>query len=172
MSGSRLVVGSGRSAAVSGLWPPTWRWGLQGSDTAWAIAFAVPYLAIVVAFVIYPIAYGLWMGRDPALYGLLFSDPLYLTTAINTLLFVAIGVNVQMFLAFLLSGFIFDIRSMPPLVQVVTYIVPARYFVEVLKTLFLAGTIWPVILPNLSALAAMAAILLTVTAIKTKRSLE
>jgi multiple sugar transport system permease protein len=45
------------------------------------------------------------MGREPALYGLLFSDPLYLTTAINTLLFVAIGVNVQMFLALLLSGF-------------------------------------------------------------------
>ena len=36
---------------------------------------------------------------------MLFSDPLYLTTAVNTLLFVAIGVNVTMFLAFLLSGF-------------------------------------------------------------------
>ena len=36
---------------------------------------------------------------------MLFSDPRYLTTAFNTLLFVAIGVNVKMFLAFLLSGF-------------------------------------------------------------------
>ncbi len=36
---------------------------------------------------------------------MLFSDPLYLTTVVNTLLFVAIGVNVKMFLAFLLSGF-------------------------------------------------------------------
>jgi multiple sugar transport system permease protein len=105
MSGSRLALGSGRSAAAGGLWPPSWRWGLQGSDTAWAIAFVVPYLAIVVAFVIYPVAFGLWMGRDPGLYRLLFSDPLYLTTVVNTLLFVAIGVNVQMFLAFLLSGF-------------------------------------------------------------------
>ncbi|WP_158924634.1 carbohydrate ABC transporter permease [Acidisphaera sp. S103] len=105
MSGSRLALGSGRSAAVSGIWPPPWRWMLRGSDTAWAIAFVVPYVAVFAAFVIYPIGFGLWMGRDPALYGLLFSDPLYLTTAINTLLFVAIGVNVQMFLAFLLSGF-------------------------------------------------------------------
>ena len=105
MSGSRLALGLGRPAAAGRLWLPPWRGGLQGSDTAWAIAFVVPYLAIIAAFVLYPIAYGLWMGRDPALYGLLFSDPLYLTTAINTLLFVAIGVNVQMFLAFLLSGF-------------------------------------------------------------------
>ncbi len=45
------------------------------------------------------------MGSSPSLYGVLFSDPLYLTTAINTLLFVVVGVNVKMFLAFLLSGF-------------------------------------------------------------------
>ena len=72
----------------------------------------------------------------------------------------------------LLSGFIFDIRSMNPVVQVITHIVPARYFVEILKTLFLAGDIWAVILPNLGALALMAAILLTITARKTTRSLE
>ena len=85
--------------------PSRWRVRLQGSDTARAIAFVVPYLAVFVAFVIYPVAYGLWMGSNPSLYGLLFSDPRYLTTAMNTLLFVAIGVNVQIFLAFLLSGF-------------------------------------------------------------------
>jgi multiple sugar transport system permease protein len=62
-------------------------------------------VAIFAAFLIYPVVYGLWMGSDPSLYGLLFTDPLYLRTAINTLLFVVIGVNVQMFLAFLLSGF-------------------------------------------------------------------
>jgi multiple sugar transport system permease protein len=105
MSVSRQAVELGRSATVSLLWPKRWRGRLQGSDTAWAIAFVVPYLAIIVAFVIYPVAYGLWMGSDPSLYGLLFSDPRYLTTVTNTLLFVAVGVNVKMFLAFLLSGF-------------------------------------------------------------------
>jgi ABC-2 type transport system permease protein len=83
-----------------------------------------------------------------------------------------VALTATMMPAILLSGFIFDIRSMAPLVQVVTYIVPARYFVEVLKTLFLAGTVWPVILPNMAALAVMAAILLTITVVKTKRSLE
>ena len=87
---------------------PRWRVRLQGSDTSWAIAFVVPYAAVFMAFVAYPIVYGLWMGRDPALYGVLFSDPRYRITAVNTLLFVAIGVNVQMFLAFLLSGFFFS----------------------------------------------------------------
>lgn len=79
--------------------------GLQGSDTTWAIAFVLPYVAVFVAFVAWPVAFGLWMGSNPSDYRVLFSDPRYLTTAINTLLFVAIGVNVKMFLAFLLSGF-------------------------------------------------------------------
>ena len=103
MSSTQQVLGLGRRPmAVSQSRRPPWRGRLQGSDTAWAIAFVVPYVAVFAAFVIYPVIYGLWMGSDPALYGLLFTDPLYLTTAVNTLLFVAIGVNVQMFLAFLL----------------------------------------------------------------------
>ena len=78
---------------------------LQGSDTAWAIAFVVPYAIVFVAFVAYPVLFGLWMGSRPALYTLLFSDPRYIDTLVNTLLFVCIGVNVKMFLAFLLSAF-------------------------------------------------------------------
>jgi len=77
----------------------------MGSDYAWAIAFALPYTAIFLAFVLYPICYGLWLGGDPALYADLFSDPRYLQTVVNTLLYVGIGVNVKMFLAFMLSGF-------------------------------------------------------------------
>ena len=83
---------------------------LRGSDTAWAIAFVAPYVAVFVLFVIYPVCFGLWMGHDPSLYRLLFSDPKFRTTLVNTLLFVGIGVNLKMFLALLLSGF-FVIRS-------------------------------------------------------------
>ena len=72
----------------------------------------------------------------------------------------------------LLSGFIFDIRSMNKVIQTITYIVPARYFVDLLKTLFLAGNIWAVILPNMAALALVAALFIGITARKTKRSLE
>ena len=65
----------------------------------------MPYVAIFLFFVVYPIGFGLWMGSDLALYQQLFSDPRYLTTVVNTLLYVVIGVNLKMFLAFLLSGF-------------------------------------------------------------------
>jgi multiple sugar transport system permease protein len=58
-----------------------------------------------VAFVIYPIAYALWMGSDPALYAELLSDPRYVRAAVNTVFFVGLAVNVQMILALLLSGF-------------------------------------------------------------------
>ena len=105
MSSTQQALAIGRPVAASRSRRPPWRVRLQGSDTTWAIAFVIPYVAVFAAFVIYPVIYGLWMGSDPSLYGVLFSDPLYLTTAINTLMLVAIGVNVMMFLAFLLSGF-------------------------------------------------------------------
>jgi len=82
-----------------------WHGGLLGSEFAWAIAFAVPYAVLFCAFVIYPVAYGLWLGSSPALYTELFSDPRFLTAVINTCLYVGIGVNLKMVLAFLLSGF-------------------------------------------------------------------
>jgi ABC-2 type transport system permease protein len=62
--------------------------------------------------------------------------------------------------AFLLSGFIFDIGSMPAVVQAITRVLPARYFVSSLQTLFLAGNVWSVILPNAAALAVFAILFL------------
>ena len=74
--------------------------------------------------------------------------------------------------AFLLSGFIFDINSMPPVVQGITHIVVARYFVAIVQTLFLAGNVWSVILPNAAALALMATILLAITWRRSRKRLE
>ena len=61
--------------------------------------------------------------------------------------------------AFMLSGFLFDLRSMPTAVRLITYALPARYYVALLQTVFLAGDVWPVIVPNTLALTAMAAAL-------------
>jgi ABC-2 type transport system permease protein len=74
--------------------------------------------------------------------------------------------------AFLLSGFIFDIDSMPPVVQGITHIVVARYFVAIVQTLFLAGNVWSVILPNAAALALMATIFLAITWRRSRKRLE
>jgi multiple sugar transport system permease protein len=105
MSVTQQALAAGRGLAAPSSWRRAWFGGLHGADYVWAVAFALPYMAIFLFFVVYPIAFGLWMGSDLALYRELFSDPRYLTTVLNTLLYVVIGVNVKMFLAFLLSGF-------------------------------------------------------------------
>ena len=65
--------------------------------------------------------------------------------------------------AMMLSGFLFDLRSMPVGVQVLSYMLPARYYVTFLQTIFLAGNLWDVILPNTAVLAGMAVVLLYLT---------
>jgi len=74
--------------------------------------------------------------------------------------------------AFLLSGFIFDIDSMPTMVQNITHVIVARYFVAIVQTLFLAGDVWAVVLPNAAALIVMAAIFLGITWRKSRKRLE
>jgi ABC-2 type transport system permease protein len=74
--------------------------------------------------------------------------------------------------AFLLSGFIFDIGSMPPVVQFITHIVAARYYIAILQTVFLAGNDWSVIVPNALALAVMATLFLGLTWLKSRKRLE
>jgi len=71
----------------------------------------------------------------------------------------------------MLSGFLFDLRSMPAVVRVLTYALPARYYVALLQTLFLAGNVWSVILPNAAVLAGMAAVLLFLTRRITRKRL-
>ncbi len=61
--------------------------------------------------------------------------------------------------AFMLSGFLFDLRSMPVAVRVMTYALPARYYVSLLQTVFLVGDVWRVLLPNLAVLLAMLALI-------------
>jgi ABC-2 type transport system permease protein len=74
--------------------------------------------------------------------------------------------------AFLLSGFLFDIDSMPAVVQVITHVVVARYFVAIVQTLFLAGDVWAVVLPNALAMLLMAAIFLGITWAKSRKRLD
>src|SRR5882672_9282532 len=82
-----------------------WQGRLRGSEFTWAVAFVVPYIAVFLTFVVYPVLYGAWMGSSPRLYAELFSDPIYQQTVVNTLLFLAFGVNLKLFLALLMSGF-------------------------------------------------------------------
>lgn len=74
--------------------------------------------------------------------------------------------------ALMLSGMLFDIAAMPHWLRIVTYAAPARYLVSILQTLFLAGDVWPVLLPNLAALAVAAAAAVGATLTVTRRRLD
>ena len=73
--------------------------------------------------------------------------------------------------AMMLSGFLFDLRSMPTAVRLLTYAMPARYYVALLQTLFLAGDVWGVVLPNAAVLTGMAISLLLLTRLVTQKKL-
>ena len=62
--------------------------------------------------------------------------------------------------AFFFSGLIFDLESTPKFIQIISYLFPARYFVSISHTLFAAGDVWPVLLPNALVLAFMALLFL------------
>lgn len=74
--------------------------------------------------------------------------------------------------SFFLSGFVFEIAGMPLPLRIISYAVPARYFVSGLQTLFLAGNVWSVIWPNLAGMAIIASIYIALTASKTKTRLD
>ncbi|HNS00003.1 MAG TPA: ABC transporter permease [Planctomycetota bacterium] len=74
--------------------------------------------------------------------------------------------------AFMLSGFLFEIDSMPVWIRAITFLVPARYFVASLKTVFLAGDIGSVFLPNLLTMAAIGLVFFLLAKRATRKSLE
>ena len=74
--------------------------------------------------------------------------------------------------ALLLSGFLFDLHSVPTPVQVVGHLLPATYYVELLKNLFLAGTPWPLILRDAAVLTAYAVFFLLIALRRTRKRLE
>jgi len=74
--------------------------------------------------------------------------------------------------AFMLSGFLFEIDAMPAPIRIATYLIPARYFVASLKTVFLAGDVWALFLPNLAAMAAIGAVFFLLAKRATRKNLE
>lgn len=98
---------------------------------------------------------------------------LLISTAARNQFVAAQSAMVAAFLpGFILSGFIFEIASMPWPIQMVTYILPARYFVSCLQTLFLVGDIYTLIIPDTLAMVAIGLLLFIVIARKTVKRLD
>jgi ABC-2 type transport system permease protein len=65
--------------------------------------------------------------------------------------------------AMMLSGFLFDINSMPAWLRPITYLIPARYMNISLQTVFLAGDLWAVLIPNILFMLAVGALFFGLT---------
>ena len=77
------------------------------------------------------------------------------------------------FLPFLLlSGFAFPIRNMPEAVQWITIVNPLRYFVEIVRGVFLKGSGASVLWPQMLALAAFGTAILTASALRFRKKLD
>jgi ABC-2 type transport system permease protein len=72
----------------------------------------------------------------------------------------------------MLSGFLYDLRSMPAVSRGITYALPARYAVTLLQTLYLAGNVGGVVWLNLGVLTLMAAGLVLATRLATRKRLS
>lgn len=77
----------------------------------WGLALLTPYLLVFAAFVVYPVSYGLWLARHPASYVALYNDPIFARAAVNTLIFLIVGINLKMLIALALSGFFIQQRA-------------------------------------------------------------
>jgi len=89
---------------------PTVRKGLSPWQF-WGRALIAPYLVIFAVFVLYPVCYGLWLARHPGSYVKLVEDPIFFRTAINTIVFIVVAINLKMLVALMLSGFFVNTRT-------------------------------------------------------------
>lgn len=72
----------------------------------------------------------------------------------------------------MLSGFLFDLRNVPTVIRIVGHALPATYFMELVRTLFLAGNVWSLIFRNCAILIAYAVVLLGVARFVTRKKLD
>ena len=68
-----------------------------------------------------------------------------------------------------LSGFIFPIENMPPVIQAITTLIPLRYFLVIVRGIFLKGVGWDVLWPQFAALSAWGATMLALAAVRSRK---
>jgi len=146
----------------------------------------VPYFVLGLGGLLLSVAMTVWLFEVPLrgnLIVLLGVSALFLLAALGMGLLISTlaknqfvagqtAILVTFLPAFILSGFIFDINSMPLPIQAVTHLIAARYYVAVLQTVFAAGNVWSVVWPNTLALALMAAVFLLLVNYHTRKRLE
>jgi multiple sugar transport system permease protein len=112
----------------------------------WGRMLVLPYLAVFLIFVLFPVGYGLWLARHPSSYEKLFEDPIFLRTAINTVIFIVVAINLKMIVALVLSGFFTQKRwwiSVLSVLFIIPWAVPS--IPTILSVRFMLNPEWGVI---------------------------
>ena len=137
------------------------------------LAKLAPYLlvgAIDLALCLLAAKFLFHVPMRGSLWVIVFASLLYLTVSLLLGLFISgktrnqfqasqVALLVSFMPALMLSGFIFDLRNVPVVVQAVSQLLPATHFVGLIKTLFLAGDNWPMILRDCAILTLYALVL-------------
>ena len=146
----------------------------------------VPYFVLGMGGMTLSVGMAVWVFQVPlrgSLAALFGASALFLIVALGMGLLIStvakdqfvagqIAIIATFLPAFILSGFIFDIGSMPAPIQGVTRLIAARYFVAILQTLFLAGNVWSLIAVNSLALLIMSIVFLALVKWRTRKRLE
>ncbi|BEV70927.1 MULTISPECIES: ABC transporter permease [unclassified Paludibacterium] len=156
------------------------------SKTELLLSKILPYFLLGLLSMLICLAVTVWVLAVPfngSLWVLLLVTSLFLGSALGLGLLISTltrnqfnaaqaALNAAFLPATMLSGFAFEIASMPAPVRAVTYLIPARYFVSALQTLFQAGQVWPVLWRQMAFLLVSALFWLGLTAWKTARRLD
>jgi ABC-2 type transport system permease protein len=136
-----------------------------------------PYIVIGAIDIVMCLLAAKYLFQVPmrgSLWVIILSSLLYLLVSLGLGLFISattrnqfaasqVALLVSFMPALMLSGFIFDLRNMPVVIQVISQLLPATHFMGLIKTLFMAGDYWPDILRSCGILALYAIVLIVLT---------
>jgi ABC-2 type transport system permease protein len=142
--------------------------------------FLLGMISMVICIFVSVVGYGLPLRGS--LWLLIFVSAIFLFSALGLGLLIStlsknqlnayqISIITGFLTAYILSGFLFEIASMPRWIQYLTYFLPARYFVKCLQTIFLVGNVWSYIFINIIPMIVIGLIFFGITAKNTSKRL-
>lgn len=143
--------------------------------------FILGFLGLIISLLAAYFLFGVPIRGSLAI--LLLGSSLYLLVSLSLGLLISsiaknqfIASQMAMFLTFLpsllLSGFLYEINNMPVAIQWLTRAIPARYYMELMQSLFLAGDVRPIIVRNLAALLGFTILFILLAKLKNPKNLE
>ncbi|MBN9287379.1 MAG: hypothetical protein BGO43_15915 [Gammaproteobacteria bacterium 39-13] len=146
----------------------------------------IPYFLLAMGSMLFCIALAVFVFKVPfegSILVLMLATAIFLLAALSQGLLISIisknqfvasqaAINAAFLPAYMLSGFLYEIQTMPLPIRTLTYLFPPRYFVSIIQTSFLAGDVWALILPDMLAMLGLGSFFLMLVIKKSKKSLE